>query len=150
MDAVMAQVEDLRKALIEAKLAHINNDQRHRDAMTDQLRRQRQVYNAWWSARIRAANAQQCAVRAIQFMTTAGKRARAAESIVNKIKVLHHPIEWVSLSDVCHTHHHLRTVEPCAENIAVADACPDCHPRRYMDCVCAEDPCAVLAALEDA
>lgn len=69
------------------------------------------------------------------------------KATIERVRELHHLTEWVSLSDVCARHHWFRQVEPNPENIAVADVCPDCKPRRYMNCVCAEDPCPVLTAL---
>lgn len=75
-------------------------------------------------------------------------RRRARGAHVNRIRAVHHLIEWVSLSDVCNLHRWFRQVEPSAQTIAVADVCPDCRPRRYMNCVCADDECTVLAALD--
>ncbi len=102
----------------------------------DQLKAERNEY--------RRANAQ------LQELATlrAGERDRL-KATVDRVRAVHHLIEWVSLSDVCHRHHWFRTVGPTAENIAVADVCPDCRPRRYMNCVCADDECPVLAALDE-
>lgn len=72
------------------------------------------------------------------------------KATIARVQAVHRLIEWVSLSDVCGRHHYFGTVEPTAENIAVADVCADCKPRRYMGCVCADDECPVLAALDQA
>lgn len=70
------------------------------------------------------------------------------KATIDHIRALHHLTEWVSLSNVCARHHWFRQVEPNPENIAVADVCADCNPRRYMCCVCGETQCEIIAALE--
>lgn len=70
------------------------------------------------------------------------------KATIDRVRAVHHLKEWVSLSDPCGRHHWFRTYGPTAENIAVADVCPDCRPRRYMNCVCANDECPVLAAID--
>ncbi len=85
---------------------------------------------------------------AVKRAVTAERELAQLKAAVDRVRTVHHLIEWVSLSDVCGSHHWFRTTGPTAEHIAVADVCADCRPRRYMNCVCAEDPCPVLVALD--
>lgn len=154
-----AENQRLREELRDSKLRHISSLLGRIDGTRSDRALMGRLYTAWWSARRGRAKARQhvddVAQRGTAAVVAMDSKLRAVEAerdqlkaTVGRVRAVHYLREWTSLSDVCHEHHRFRQVEPTAENIAVADVCPDCRPRRYMACVCAEDPCPVLVALD--